>query len=136
MSRNERGSLTAFVAVLGAALFVLVGLVVDGGRAIDAHRQAMDAAREAARVGADQLSVDGLRSGEVTVDPAAAVAAVTGYLTAAGEQGSVQVDGDTIVVHVDASVPTAILGMIGIDHLSVSASASATNLHGVTRQDP
>lgn len=135
MRDSESGSLTAFLAVLGAALFVLVGLVVDGGRAIDARRQAMDVAQEAARLGADQLSVDALRCGNVLVDPGAATQAATVYLAAADEQGTVSVSGNTVTVRVDSSVPTAILGMIGIGHLDVSASASATDLHGVTRSD-
>ncbi|MHB8328486.1 MAG: TadE/TadG family type IV pilus assembly protein [Acidimicrobiales bacterium] len=133
--KSQQGSLTVFMAVLSMTLFVLVGLVLDGGRAIGARREAMDVAEQAARAGADQLSVDALRSGEFIVDPAAAVLAVASYLRASGEVGTAVVTGDTVMVHVEARAPTTILGMIGIDEISVSATASATNLHGVAQED-
>lgn len=132
---DEQGSLTAFLAVLAVALFVLVGLVVDGGRAVVAKREAIDVAEQAARVGADQLSVDALRSGTVVVDPSAATTAVARYLAAAGEQGVATVTGDSVTVHVSSTTPTVILGMVGISTIPVSASASATNVHGVTGAD-
>jgi Flp pilus assembly protein TadG len=132
---DERGSLTAFVAVLSVGLFVLAGLVVDGGRAVVAKRQAIDVAQQAARVGADQLSVDALRSGSIVIDPAAASAAVERYLSVADEQGTVSVRGTTVTVRIVGSAPTTILGIVGISRIGVSASASATNVHGVTEQD-
>lgn len=133
--RDDQGSLTAFLAVLAVGLFVLIGLVVDGGQAIVAKRTALDVAEQAARVGADQLSVDDLRAGRFAVDPVAAASAVTGYLDAAGATGSVSVSGDSVTVHVVGDAPTAILGIIGIDDIGVSATASATDVHGVTQED-
>lgn len=132
---DERGSLTAFVAVLAVGLLVLVGLVVDGGRAVVAKRQAMDIAEQAARLGADQLSVDALRAGKIVVDPAAASTAVTRYLASAGEVGTMSVSGDSVTVRVTAGASTSVLRMIGISSIPVSAEASATNLHGVTGPD-
>ena len=132
---SERGSLTAFLAVLALGLFVLVGLVVDGGRALVARRQAVDVAEQAARVGADQLSVDALRSGQFVVDPASAASAVTNYLEATGATGTVSVTGNSVTVHIVHNTPTTVLGMIGIGDIPVSATAAATNLHGVTRGD-
>lgn len=132
---EEQGSLTAFLAVLAVGLFALVGLVVDGGRAVVAKREAIDVAEQAARVGADQLSVDALRGGNVVVDAAAASTAVARYLRAAGEQGTATVTGDGVTVQVSSSSSTVILGIVGISAIPVSASASATNVHGVTGAD-
>ncbi len=132
---DERGSLTAFVAVLAVGLFVLVGLVVDGGRAVVAKRKAIDVAEQAARVGADQLSLDALRTGTVAIDPRSALGAVAAYLSVAGEGGSISVAGDNVTVRVSDSVPTTILGIVGIRRIPVSATASAANVHGVTEQD-
>ena len=133
---TENGSLTAFVAVLALALFVLVGLVVDGGRAIAAHRQAIDVAEQAARAGAEQLSLDSLRSnGSVTVDPAAAAQAAEQFLAVAGQQGTVLIAGQSVTVEIHLQSPTSILGIVGISSIPVSASATATNVHGVTRED-
>ena len=62
--------LTAFVAVLAVALFAIVGMAVDSGRAIAAQRLVADEAGQAARAGAGQLSVDALRDGRLAIDDA------------------------------------------------------------------
>jgi len=133
---RDRGSLTVFVAVLALALFVLVGLVIDGGRALSENAAAASDAEQAARLGAGQLSLDGIRAGVVTINPSAAIASAQRFLIGMGRTGTVSVFGQTVVVHVDSSAPTAVLGIIGIDHIRVSVTASATNVHGVTRSDP
>ena len=132
---GEHGSLSAFLAVLSAGLLVLVGLVVDGGRALVAKRHAVDVAEQAARVGADQLSIDALRAGRFSIDPAQAVMAVDRYLASAASQGSISVTGDTVTVRVTGDVSTVILGMVGIRQLAVTAVAVATDVHGVTTSD-
>jgi Flp pilus assembly protein TadG len=134
-SRREDGSLSVFVVILATALFALVGLVVDAGRAIAAKGAAMDEAEQAARTGADQVSVDALRQGQVEIVPAAAVQAAEGYLNAVGQSGTASVSGSTVTVRIHASEPTVILSIVGIDHIDISAVASATNVHGVTRGD-
>lgn len=55
---KERGSVTAFTAVLGLALLICAGLVVDGGAKIQAYREAYAVAEEAARAGAGQVDID------------------------------------------------------------------------------
>lgn len=127
--------MTAFLALLSVALFVLVGLVVDGGRALVARRQAFDVAGQAARVGADQLSVDGLRTGTFVVDPTVATNAVEDDLRGAGATGTVVVVGDSVTVTVRTVMATTILGIVGLRTISVSGTATATDLHGVTRSD-
>jgi len=134
---NDDGSLTVFLAVVAFSLFMLVGLVVDGGRALTAREAAWCAAQEAARAGAGQLVVQDLRSGSIVVDPGAAQVAAEDYLADRGFQGAVNVvvaDG-VVTVDVSSSEPTAILGLIGIDRIAVGASASAIDVHGVTRED-
>jgi hypothetical protein len=124
-----------FLSVLGVALFALLGLVVDGGRAIAARSAAMDDAAQAARVGAGQLSVDSLRSGQMLLDPSAATRAADEYLHRVGAIGTATIVGQAVVVHVQRTERTVILGLIGVNTMAVSASASAANVHGVTRQD-
>lgn len=124
-----------FIAVLAVALFVLVGLVIDGGRALSETGLATSDAEQAARLGAGQLSVDGLRAGVVSVDPVAATTAAQGYLRSVGRSGTVTVSGQTVEVHIEGSEPTAVLSMIGITRLRISGTASATNVHGVARSD-
>jgi hypothetical protein len=132
---REVGSLTAFLAVFCVALFVLIGLVVDAGRAISIRSTAMVEAQQAARAGAGQLSVSGLRSGQIEVDPVGAVRAVNGYLAAVDQSGTTSVVGQTVTVHIATYEPTVILGIVGIDRINVSVTASATNVHGVSQED-
>jgi len=133
--RNDRGSLSVMVVALTTALFVLLGLVVDGGRALAARQTAWDVAAEAARLGASQVSVQSLRWNEVGADPVAAENAASGYFGARGYRGSVSVLDDEVSVTVTTSIPTTILGLVGIDQFNVSASANAIEVHGVTRAD-
>ena len=64
MSRmsDERGSITAFFAVLSVALILCAGLVLDGGRLLAERRTLSDLAAGAARAGAQAISIDALRS--------------------------------------------------------------------------
>ncbi len=134
-TRDERGSLTVFLAVLAVALFALLGLVIDGGRAVAAQSAATGEAEQAARLGAGQISVDALRLGTVRVDPVAAVEVAQAYLSSMGAKGEVTVAGQTVRVEIQGAEPTDILGIVGVEQIGISASASATNVHGVTRQD-
>jgi Flp pilus assembly protein TadG len=133
--KGEGGSLTAFVAVLALALFALVGLVVDAGRAVSARELALEQAQQAARAGAGELSLDDLRSGQITLDQPAAIEAADAYLASVGQVGTASVTDQTVTVHIDASEPTVILGIVGINRIAVSVTASATNVHGVTEED-
>jgi len=132
---DQAGSLTAFLAVLCLALFVLIGLAVDAGRAIAERAAVMTEAQQAARAGAGELSVGALRSGQIDVDPTGAVRAATAYLASVGQAGTTSVTGQTVTVHVTADLPTVILGVVGVNRIVVSVTASAVNVHGVTRED-
>ncbi|HVC71811.1 MAG TPA: pilus assembly protein TadG-related protein [Acidimicrobiales bacterium] len=132
---HQEGSLTAFVAVVSTSLFLLIGLVVDAGRAVAARSVAMDEAQQAARAGAGHLSVPALRSGQVQIDPAAAIGAANAYLSSVGQSGTASVVGQTVTVHIVSQEPTVILGIVGINEIHVSVTAQAINVHGVTRED-
>jgi Flp pilus assembly protein TadG len=129
---SEEGSISAFVVLLLIAIFVLMGLVVDGGSAISAHQAATDEAEQAARAGAGALSLDALRDGSVQIDQAEAIDAAEQFTVAAGHPGVVTVSSGTVNVTVEYQIHTDILGIIGIDSLPVSASASAVDVQGVT----
>jgi len=125
----------ARAGLLAVALFALLGLVIDGGRAVAAQSAATGEAEQAARLGAGQISVDALRLGTVRVDPVAAVEVAQAYLSSMGAKGEVTVAGQTVRVEIQGAEPTDILGIVGVEQIGISASASATNVHGVTRQD-
>lgn len=130
---SELGSLTLFAIVIAFALFLLGGLVVDGGEKLTAARRASDVAEQAARAGAQSVSITSLReSGRLAVDPAAARSAALAYLADSGERGTVQVDGDVITVTTTVTRPTVILGIVGIGDVSATGVGSARLVSGVS----
>ncbi|GAB3886299.1 hypothetical protein GCM10027612_23150 [Microbispora bryophytorum subsp. camponoti] len=63
---GERGSMSVFVVLFSGVVFLLAGLLVDGGAAMNARLKAADIAEQAARAAADQIDVETLRAtGEV-----------------------------------------------------------------------
>lgn len=132
----EDGSIAVFMVLFVVALFVLVGLVVDGGAALTARQAATDEAEQAARAGAGALSVNALRSGTVALDPGAAVTTAEAFTVAAGHPGTASVSAGVVTVSVHYRIGTVILGMVGIGTLPVSGEASAVDVSGVTEGSP
>jgi len=60
------------------------------------------------------------------------VNAAVAFTVAAGHPGTAFVSGGQVTVRVRYSVPTVILGIVGVHQLAVTAAASAVDLHGVT----
>jgi Flp pilus assembly protein TadG len=130
---DDAGRVSAFVTILTVALIALAGLVLDGGLALSAKVQALDAAQAAARAGAQQLDLVAYRTGNATrLDPARAQAAAQDWLAAAGLQGDVSATETTVTVTVRRTSRTQLLQLVGVDSLTVSATATATAVHGVT----
>ncbi|HWL41527.1 MAG TPA: pilus assembly protein TadG-related protein [Ilumatobacter sp.] len=123
---GDRGSITAFVAVIAFALVMVAGMAYDGGTVIATHLDARAHAQKAARAGAQQIDQDTLRAAdEIALDPDAATAAALTYLTQAGATGTVEITGATITVTVTATAPLRILP--GSDRTIVATnSATAT----------
>lgn len=107
---DDRGSLTAFVAVVAFALVMVAGMAYDGGRVITTHSAARNDAAQAARAGAQRIDLTHLRSAnEPRLDPAEAEAAALAYLAETGATGTVSVDGASITVTVTRTQPLLIL---------------------------
>jgi Flp pilus assembly protein TadG len=129
---DERGSITAFVAVLTVALVLCAGLVLDGGRLLAERRRISDIADGAARAGAQAIDLDTLRAaGANIVDPVAATDAARAYLDGEGADGEVIVRGDTVIVTVTGTTPMLILSLAGVNPRHVSATESARIVRGV-----
>ncbi len=136
---RDAGSVTVLVAVLGVALLLMLGLVVDGGRQLIAYRRAANVAEQAARAGAGALNPAGLRTGSYSLDPAAATTAARRYLSAAQPDGqitasSVTVTGNTVTVTIRRT--TTFLAAVGITGVTATAGGRAQLVHGVAAQDP
>jgi Flp pilus assembly protein TadG len=122
----ERGAIGVFLAVLVPGLLLIVGLAVDGGAKVAATQRANAIADEAARAGGQALDVSAALTGQVRVDPAAAVASAQDYLSRNGVQGTVTVvDADTLQVSTTITEPTTFLGLIGISTLTVEGTGTA-----------
>ena len=124
--QGEEGSVSLLLVVMVVALFLCVGLVVDGGSKLRAVQEATAAAGEAARSATQQVDAGRLQlAGQAQVNPVAARHAARETLAAAGVTGAVTVaDGQ---VHVDASVtrPTVFLGLVGLTQVTGHGSATA-----------
>lgn len=140
LPRGDAGSASAFVVVMAVVLMVVAGLVIDGGRALNARSAAMDDAEQAARAGAGAIDVGLLRdTGDVRIDPAAASAAARTFLAAQGwtaDQVVVTTDATTVRVTVDGEVPTALLSLVFIRSMPVHGEAVARPAMGVDTEIP
>ena len=125
--REERGAITIWLAITSLSMMVLVGLAVDLGGQVHAQQRAHDLAAQAARAGGEQVQAAPAVAGDfVRVDAAAASQAARAYLTAAHVDGSVAVTGGTnLTVEVTDTYNPRFLGLIGINQLPVTGSATA-----------
>lgn len=135
---SERGSVSIFVIGLVVVLMAVAGLVVDGGRAVNAREKIMDDAEQAARAGANQVSDAGLRSGEaVQLDHDLAAGAAATYLRDRGYDPSrvvTSVDPTSISVSVTDTVPTALLSLVFIKSFEVEGTAVSHPAVGVSTE--
>lgn len=128
-ARDEVGGATVFVVLLAVALMAAAGLVIDGGYALAARREAMNQAEQAARVASDQLSQASLRSGLTSVQNAKARTAAQSYLASAGAAGTVDIGaGGRVSVTVRTDYRPAVLSMLGVSSIDVSANATAVSV--------
>lgn len=122
--RDERGqSLSALVAVVLVALFLITGLVVDGGRQVAAARAAEAGAAQAARAASDHHAVSRASGTPPHFGETRAVA-----LRALAERqltGDVELVAGEVRVHARAASPTVFLSVIGINTVSGAGEATA-----------
>jgi hypothetical protein len=137
--RQDAGSVAPMVAVMGLALLLITGLVIDSSRQLNARGRALAYAEEAARAGtaaADPADRD------LKVDPAAAAARVAAYCADAMAADAslvvcqfVGANGTTVTARTRTEVPASLLGIVGVRRLSGEGDGSARPLVGTTRDD-
>ncbi|MGH3679776.1 MAG: TadE/TadG family type IV pilus assembly protein [Natronosporangium sp.] len=134
----DRGRVSVLFAALTVGVLVIVGLGLDAGLALSGKTRAYQLAADAARVGVSQgLDVAHYRAtGEARLAPAQATAAAQTRLDQAGaDEVTVTATAEEVTVTVWHEEGTQLLGMIGIDTITVSATATATAQHGITSPD-
>ncbi len=135
-SRGDAGNASIVLVLITPALFGVAGLVVDGGRAINARQLAATQAQQAARAAADAVAVDAVRAGTgLVIEPVAAKVAAERYLSAAGASGVVAVRAGTVTVTVRAATRTAFFAVIGVEQISVTAEATARPARGILAEE-
>ncbi|MFJ2397422.1 pilus assembly protein TadG-related protein [Streptomyces sp. NPDC087843] len=121
-----------FYAGVVLIAFLFIGLVIDGGLALDAQSDADYIAQEAARAGAQQLDPAQAITGQALVlDPDAAAQAARTFLTQQGLDGDVVVagDGQSLTVTVHDTYHPYFTSLIGVSSMPITGEGTATLVH-------
>ncbi|MGQ4519107.1 Tad domain-containing protein [Dermabacteraceae bacterium CCM 9520] len=129
----EKGQTSSFVLLITVSIFLMVGLVVDGGAKLSAASEASNIAQQASRYGAQSLS--GLDQKAPRIDPAAAAARAQQYIRSTGKTGSARVTSPTTIqTRVTVTKPTTFLSLVGITRVSTTRTVSTSLIQGTTEE--
>jgi hypothetical protein len=124
--------MSVFVVIFSVVVFMLAGLLVDGGAAINARLRAADIAEQAARAAADQVDVEHLRAtGEVRLlgDSAAVCGRAQEIVSAHGDadlrMAACRTGAADVTVTVTAGWKAAFLAVFGFPGAAMSGTATA-----------
>ena len=122
----ERGAVLVSGLLLSLALLMVIGVAVDVGHAFIVRRELVAAADDAALSGSQQLDLDALHQGRLTLDPQAAqTAALAALSTDQDMQAQATASPAAVFVHVQRRFPTVLLRIVGLSSLTVSTQATA-----------
>ncbi|MFC1432308.1 hypothetical protein ACEZDB_16800 [Streptacidiphilus sp. N1-3] len=127
------------MAITATMLLMLTGLVLDGGGRLRAIERADALAQEAARAAGQQIDQAALLQGQgLRLDVGPAEAAASSYLAANGITGSTfqLVDNTIVKITFTTKYHTALLGLVGLDEISVQGSGQSRLVPGVSTADP
>lgn len=135
--KAQRGSVTLWSVIVTFGLFMVIGLVVDGGAQLRATQKADQLAREAARAGAQQIAPASLRGkGVIAVDPVQARKAARAYIAASDATiTSMSVSGSTVTVHTSVTFKPVLLSAFGYGSIAVSGEGSAEAVGAYVKQE-
>ncbi|GAW52566.1 putative membrane protein (Precursor) [Nocardioides sp. PD653] len=128
--RDEVGAIISVwtIAVASGVFLILLGLVYDGGNAMNNRISAHRSAEQAARAAADTMR--GLRDGDESVNPATAVTRADQILAQAGWHGTVTINGLDVTVRVTGKSQNVFLGVIGFNSFPIDETGHATSITG------
>lgn len=127
-SDEARGSVSAMVVSLAAALVFLSGVVHDTGRLVETHARLSDVAGNVARVSAQ--SVRGIRSGSPEIDSHGGRQRGTAMLRTEGVSGRITVAAGRVQVEVHERVSFVALVLLGIPAREITVTRSAAVMSG------
>jgi len=126
---DERGSVTVFVAVLGAGLIAAAGLAYDGAAKLGGLSEARELADNTARACAQGISPTSVGGGAPELDLTLAESNATDYLARVGSPASTVTVGSTsCTVTIELTVAKTLLPGAPF---RVSATETADVLYGV-----
>lgn len=127
--RDERGVISVWTIMMASGVFlILLGLVYDGGNAMNERIEAHRAAEQAARAAADEMR--GVRDGTEGINQATATARANQVLSQAGWSGTVRIEGLDVTVRVTGKSDNAFLSVIGFPSFPVDETGTATSITG------
>jgi Flp pilus assembly protein TadG len=123
---SERGSVLIGGLLLSIALVMVIGLGVDVGHAFLVRRQLTSIADDAALSGSQAIDIPELHAGHLQLDPGQARQEALRTITANhSTTGQATATTGQVTVTVTRTVPTILLGIVGLHTLTISAHATA-----------
>lgn len=116
------------ILIASGVFLVLLGLVYDGGQAMNDRIAAHRAAEQAARAAADEMR--GVRDGAEGINQTTARERAHQILADAGWNGSIRIDGLDVTVTVTGTSENVFLNVIGFDSFPVHETGTATSITG------
>ena len=128
--RGDAGFVAAWTVVIAVACWGMVGLVVDGGRALRERSSAFVAAAAAARAGVQEIDERQAVLGVLALDEPAAIRSARAYLEDRGFDGDVDVNGLNVTVSIEGETDIVILAAPDTVPYAVTATARAVQGDG------
>jgi Flp pilus assembly protein TadG len=123
---SERGSVLIGGLLLSIALVMVIGLGVDVGHAFLVRRQLTSIADDAALSGSQAIDIPELHAGHLELEPGQAREEAMRTITAnRSTTGQATATTGQVTVTVTRTVPTILLGIVGLHTLTISAHATA-----------
>jgi len=124
--RRDDGALTPMVVAFALAIYLMIGLSVDGAGKMRAIERANDLAAEAARAGAQAIDIPQAVPGNaIVIQPDRARAAALQYLADAGVTGTATPDPDGVHLTVTVTIPYQPIFLIGFPTFQAQGTATA-----------
>lgn len=141
---DDRGagfSTPALIMLLALTAIACLSLLIDGGRATNAQRNANSIAFQAARSAAQQLDQTQLRTGHIAVTDAAnqaahdTASALLAEVDLTGQVTSVNIDDRTITVTLTASAALTTSVVLGRSDVTVTGIGTTRIATGITNEE-
>ena len=129
--RGDAGFATVWTIAIAVACWALVGLIVDGGRALRERSDAFGAAAAAARAGVQEIDEVAAVQGEVRLADDRAESAAERLLAQRGYDGEASAHGLEVTVEVTGDTDLRILAAPDVVSYAVSASTRAVQGSGI-----